>query len=116
MTQANLDLAYALDPALFFEAAGLDEPLPWQESALRSDADSQIYVCARQAGKSTTAGAKSVHRALYSPGSLTLMVSRTQDHSGELFRKAISIYNNLGRPVEAESQTALSLTLENGSR
>jgi hypothetical protein len=36
--------------------------------------------------------------------------------SQELFRKAAAIYKTLGRPVPSESENALSLSLENGSR
>src|SRR6185436_9527642 len=43
-------------------------------------------------------------------------LSPTLRQSGELFKKALSIYRDLGRPVPAESETALTLTLENGSR
>jgi Terminase large subunit, T4likevirus-type, N-terminal len=109
------DLAYALDPALFAAAAGLP-PDPWQVKLLRSSAPRILLNCSRQAGKSTAVGVLACHTALYHPGSLTLMVSPTQRQSGELFRKALAVYRALGRPVDAESESALQLELENGSR
>jgi hypothetical protein len=45
-----------------------------------------------------------------------LLVSPTLRQSGELFKKALAVYRTLGKPVEAESESALQLALENGSR
>ncbi len=110
------DIRLALDRVALWRAAGIGEPLPWQERALTSESPMQLYNCARQSGKSQVAAALAVHKALFTPASLVLMVSRTLDHSGELFKHALRIYKDVGRPVEATSETALSLTLANGSR
>jgi hypothetical protein len=109
------DLAVALDPVRLARQVGL-EPDDWQRDALRSSSDRSLWNCARQSGKSTIAALLAVHTALYQPGALCLMLSPTLRQSGELFRKAAGIYRDLGRPVPAESETALALTLENGSR
>ena len=61
-------------------------------------------------------GILAVHTAVYEPGALVLLLSPTLRQSGELFKKSISVYRTLGRPVPPESETALTLTLENGSR
>ena len=45
-----------------------------------------------------------------------VIVSPSQRQSGELFRKVLSTYRALGRPVPADAENALSLELENGSR
>jgi Terminase large subunit, T4likevirus-type, N-terminal len=116
MAVLEADLRLALDRLAFWRAAGIGEPLPWQERALASEAPMQLYNCARQSGKSQVAAALAVHKVLYTPDTLVLMVSRTLDHSGELFMRALKLYRNVGRPVAATSETALSLTLENGSR
>jgi hypothetical protein len=51
------------------------------------------------------------------PGSLTLLLSPTLRQSGELFRdKVMRLYEANGRPLKAKQETALQLTLENGSR
>ncbi len=110
------ELRLGLDRLAFWREAGIGEPLPWQERALASSDPMQLYLCARQSGKSQVAAALAVHTVLYSPGSLVLMVSRTLDHSGELFKRALKIFRDVGRPVQATSETALSLALENGSR
>lgn len=109
------DLAAALDPVLLAKGAGFD-PDPWQAMVLRSPANRMLLNCSRQSGKSTTVALLNVHTALYVPDSLCLMLSPSLRQSGELFKKASGIYGALGRPVAAVSETALSLTLENGSR
>jgi hypothetical protein len=109
------DLAVALDPVLLARQVGLD-PDPWQCGVLRSSSPRQLLNASRQSGKSTTVALLNVHTALYQPDSLCLMLSPTLRQSGELFRKAAGIYRDLGRPVPSSSETALTVTLENGSR
>lgn len=109
------DLAAALDPVQLARRVGM-EPDPWQVDVLRSDHPRLLLNCCRQSGKSTTAAVKAVHVAVYEPGSLTLCLSPSLRQSQELFRKVLTTYRALGRPVPAESENALSLTLENGSR
>jgi len=109
------DLACALDPVILARQVGMT-PDPWQAAVLRSAAPRQLLNACRQSGKSTTVALLNVHTALYQPGSLCLMLSPSLRQSGELFKKAAGIYRDLGRPVPAESETALTLTLENGSR
>jgi hypothetical protein len=109
------DLALGLDPVLLAERAGLP-PDPWQRDVLRSTAPRMLLNCSRQSGKSTMATVLAVHTAVYEPGALTLMLSPTLRQSGELFKRSLGVYRALGRPVPADSETALTLTLENGSR
>jgi len=109
------DLAMALDPVVLARSLGL-EPDPWQADVLRSAAPRQLLNACRQSGKSTTVALLNLHTALYQPDSLCLMLSPSLRQSGELFKKALSFYRDLGRPVPAESETALTLSLENGSR
>jgi hypothetical protein len=115
MASIAVDLAMALDPVRMMAAAGVACD-PWQARMMRSSAPRILLNCSRQSGKSSMAGGLAVHTAIYDPGSLTLMLSPTQRQSGELFRKALSVYRALGRPVPAEAETALTLELENGSR
>ena len=61
------DLARCLDPRLWFTDAGISDPDPWQVSAIRSQSKRQLWLCHRQAGKSTTAGLKALERATQSP-------------------------------------------------
>lgn len=109
------DLARALDPVLLAEQAGI-VPDPWQADVLRSTAPRMLLCASRQAGKSTITSILAMHTALYSAGSLVLLLSPSLRQSGEIFKKALAVYRGLGRPVMPESETALTLTLENGSR
>ena len=109
------DLALALDPVLLARQAGL-EPDDWQARVLRSASPRMLLNCSRQSGKSTTTAALAIWTALYDPGALVLLLSVGLRQSGELFKKCAAIYRALGRPVPSESETALTLTLENGSR
>jgi len=109
------DLARALDPVLVAEQAGIT-PDPWQAEVLRSAASRLLLNCSRQSGKSTITSILALHTALYTADSLVLLLSPSLRQSGELFKKCLATYKDLGRPVSPESETALTLTLENGSR
>lgn len=113
----SLAAAYrmATNPARFAEAAGII-PDAWQRKLLRSRAPRILVNCSRQSGKSSTVAIIGIHQAIYTPGSLTLLLSPTQRQSGELFKKVLTVYRALGRPVKAQAETALTLELENGSR
>jgi hypothetical protein len=115
MSALAADLACALDPACFARAAGI-EPDDWQARMFRSTASRILLNCARQSGKSTIVATLALWTALYTPGSLILMLSPGLRQSGELFRKVLDAYRRLGRPVAAEAETVLRLELANGSR
>lgn len=109
------DLATALDPVLLARHAGID-PDPWQARVLRSTAPRMLLNASRQSGKSTTVAALAVHTALYQPGALVLLLSPSLRQSGELFKKCLSFYRALDRPVPAEAESALRLELTTGAR
>src|SRR5215204_1806816 len=109
------DLKLALDRVAFAQEVGL-KPDRWQEDLLRSTARRVLLNCARQSGKSTMVGLLAVHAALYEPDSLILLLSPTLRQSQELFKKCLSLYRAADKPVLPESETALTLTLENDSR
>ena len=110
-----MDLAAALDAVVMARRAGL-ECDPWQAKLLRSGSSKLLLNCSRQAGKSTVIGLLVLHRALYYPGSLILLLSPGERQSGELFKKVKDSYDRLGRPVKAIGDQATSLTLANRSR
>lgn len=112
MRQASVGPVSVVD---FAKAAGLD-PDPWQIDFLRSDARQIIANTSRQVGKSTCTALKVMHRAVYWPGSLILMLSPSQRQSGELLRKCRDAYGASDRPVDSETESALTLELTNGSR
>jgi hypothetical protein len=109
------DLACALDPVALARKTGLP-PDPWQASFLRSEEPRVLLNCSRQAGKSTVTALLAVHNALYEPGALVLLLSPSMRQSQELFRKALDIYRALDNPLPVESESALRLELDNGSR
>jgi hypothetical protein len=87
----------------------------WQAEVLRTDHPRVLLNCCRQSGKSTTSAPKAVRVAVYGPGSPILLLSSALRQSQELLEKAVAMYRLLGRPVAAEAENALSLTLENRS-
>jgi Helicase len=109
------DMAARLDPVVLARRVSI-EPDPWQVEVLRSTAPRALLNCCRQSGKSTVAGLLALHKALYTRGSTTLLVSPGQRQSQELFRKTLAAYRTLGRPIAPEAENQMSLLLENGSR
>ena len=110
------DLAYALDASRLMGEAIEATPDGWQRRTLRRAHKRVLMLVTRQGGKSTTTAAKAMHKALYTPGSLTLLVSPSQRQSGELFSKVTDVYNAAGAPVPALRASALRMELQNGSR
>lgn len=111
----STDLQRGLDPVRFAHALGF-APDPWQAGVLRSQSKRLLMNCSRQTGKSTVTALLAVHRALYFPGSLILLVSPSLRQSSELFRKVSDWFARLdARPSLAEDNR-LSLMLENGAR
>jgi Helicase len=111
----NQHIASALDPVILAGRIGMG-PDEWQCDVLRAPHQRELLVVHRQGGKSATAAVAAVHTALYDPGALILVVSPSQRQSQELFRTILTLYRSVGRPVPSESENALSVTLENGSR
>jgi hypothetical protein len=80
------ELHSAVDPVHFAATLGFT-PDPWQARVLRWPGKRLLLNCNRQSGKSTTTAIVALHRAMYYPGSLVLLVSPSLRQSGELFRK-----------------------------
>jgi hypothetical protein len=57
-----------------------------------------------------------VWTALYHSGALVLLLSPSLRQSAELFKRCLGIYRAVSRPIGAESESALYLTLDNRSR
>jgi len=112
---ARRALALLLDPARLLDAQGLT-PDPWQRQVLRSRARHLLLCCARGAGKSRVTSALALHTALLRPGSLVLLLSRSQRQSLELFRYVRQGFTALDRPLPVVRQTTTLLELANGSR
>jgi len=72
---------------------------------------------ARQAGKSTAAAVIGLHRALYHPGSLVLILAPSERQAKETFGKVAKFYTEFGHGyVPSESYRKLGMELANGSR
>jgi Terminase large subunit, T4likevirus-type, N-terminal len=103
------------DRVEFARSLGLEADR-WQERLLRSDAARVLMNCARQTGKSTSAGVLALHEALSVPGALVLILAPAERQAKELFSKVAGFYHALGHPVPADSYRKLGMALTNGSR
>ncbi len=109
------DLARALDPVVFAASLGFAADA-WQAGVLRSGAKRRLLLCSRQWGKSTTTAILALHRAVYRPGSLILLVSPSLRQSGELFKKVATLLRHVDPAPARIEDNRLSLELANGSR
>jgi hypothetical protein len=109
------NLRMAFDRVAFARSVGV-EPDDWQGDLLRSDSDRILLNCCRQSGKSTAAGLIALHRALYRPGSLVLILAPAERQAKETFGKVTQAYRTLGHPVAPDSYRKLGMRLVNGSR
>ena len=107
-------LSLLLDPVKF--ARQFIEPDPWQRDLLLSNESRIMLNCCRQSGKTTITAILALHHALHNPAAVVLILSRTSRQSGELFRKIIEFYKEMGRPIPPVQETAFTLTLANKSR
>lgn len=106
--------AIRTDPAAVFTRAGMT-PDPWQRDLLRGSWTRALAVTGRQNGKSTTAAGCCIP-PLTHPGALVLIVSPTLRQSVETYRKAVALYDRLGRPIPVRRLNATFLELANGAR
>ena len=108
------DFARALDTALIMQDCGLAAD-PWQQGALRSEAKKALWLVSRQGGKSTTAAARALGKALYEPPAL-LLLSPSLRQSQELFRKVNELRRDLEGAPKPSAESALRCEFSNGSR
>lgn len=109
-------LLYALDPVLFCKEVLQFTPDAWQESLLSSSWRKIIVCIARQQGKSTTAAAKAVHRAICFPRSTILIVAPVLPQASELKKKIDEHLRVAKVRVEVVSDNKRELEFANGSR
>jgi len=115
MVSLTDDLVLALDRVAFAESLGVSLD-PWQTALLRSTSDRVILNVARQLGKSAMAALIALHRALYHPGSLVLILAPSERQAKETFSKVTDHYRKLGNAIPADSLRKLGVRLPNGSR
>jgi hypothetical protein len=109
-------LAHSLDPVLFAKEALGFEADPWQETLLRTTSLQTILNCSRQSGKSTCTAILAVHRAMWAPDSLILLISPSLRQSKELFSKVVGFLKSLQPAVVLDEDNKSSAALSNGSR
>ncbi|MEI7826311.1 MAG: phage terminase large subunit [Euryarchaeota archaeon] len=113
--EATAETGIPQDPVAF--ARQLDiEPDPWQRDLLNATEEHIILNCSRQSGKSTIVAVLALHHALTNPKALVLILSPSQRQSGELLKKIVSFYRELGRPGSSRGDSSATLELRNGSR
>jgi len=115
MVEVRDDLRLALDRVRFAEELGII-PDGWQCDLLRSTSERVLLNCARQSGKSLMAAVIALHRALYHPGSLILILAPAERQAKETFGKIATHYRSLGHPIPPDSYRKLGMELANGSR
>ncbi|MGI9069132.1 MAG: terminase large subunit domain-containing protein [Pyrinomonadaceae bacterium] len=104
-----------LSPVELAQACGI-VPDDWQRDLLNSTERQVILNCSRQSGKTTIAALIALHRALYVPNSLVLVLSPSQRQSQESYRKIRDNYNSLIGVPEVTQESSLKLELANNSR
>lgn len=110
-------IRWALDPLGFAkDVSGFESLDTWQKQVLLSDSKRIVLNCSRQTGKSASASLLALHLAVYEPGSLALLLSPSLRQSSELFQVVHSFYRVIAEDVPARMESALRLTLRNGSR
>ncbi len=92
------------------------EPDARQAEALRCGAKRGILNCSRQWGKSMTAAAMAVYRAVTRPRSVVVVAGPSRRQSGELVLKAREMAEFGGVKVRGDGRNAGSLVFPNGSR
>jgi len=105
----------ALDPVALASHAGFTLDA-WQRAVLLSEAHQIILLVTRQGGKSTVSSIRALHRALYTPASLVLLLAPSYRQSRELFRKVKDTLAALPFSVALASESALELEFSNGAR
>jgi len=115
MVEVRDDLRLALDRVGFSRKLSV-EPDAWQEDLLRSSSDRVLLNCARQSGKSLMAAVIALHRALYHPGSLILVLAPSERQAKETFDKVAKFYRHLGNDIPPDSFRKMGLKLTNDSR
>lgn len=106
----------AVDPLVFARQKLGFQPDPWQEQVLTWEGKRLLLNCCRQSGKSTVAAILALHRAVYFPRALVLLVSRSLRQSAELFKKVQDFLSLLPVRPQLDEDNKLSLQLANGAR
>lgn len=102
--------------AVRFALKGGFVPDPWQIRFLRSTSKARMLNCSRQVGKSTVVAHGAVHKAVYEPESLILVLSPGERQSAELMRKVFDVLSKAPDVPEIVAKGQLQVEFSNGSR
>ena len=103
------------DPILFARSLGF-RPDPWQAEFLTSAARYTLLLASRQGGKSETTALRVLHRALFRPKSLIVIVSPGERQSGLIFTQILS-WLNIWMPLrDLPEENKTTLEFPNDSR
>jgi hypothetical protein len=108
-------LIHALDPVEWVRSLTW-EPDHWQREALESTSRRLILNAGRQMGKSTVTASIALHTALYTPSSVSLVISPSQRQSGETFGKVLDFLSRIPDRPDLIQESATQLKLANKSR
>src|SRR5918912_1816069 len=120
--QIALRSQHAGDPVAFFEHVGSRlrrgqiAPDPWQKRMLASGSKRKLLLTSRQAGKSTTLAALALHKAVFTPEALVLILAPTERQAKITFAKVARLYMAYGGEVDATSVRRMGLEFANGSQ
>ena len=102
-------------PTDFARSLGFS-PDPDQQQILNAIIPRGILNCSRQWGKSTITALKAVHRAIYHPESLVLVISPSGRQSATFLEKARSFVVKLGQKPKGDGHNDISIAFPNGSK
>jgi len=110
------ELAVQLDPVTFVETYFDLHLDPWQKEVLKFRGSRLLLNCSRQSGKTTVAGLAALHRAVFKPGSLIIVVSASLRQASESYRVINDFCRQITPQLKRTEDSRLSFTLENRSR
>lgn len=111
-----LSIACAFDPIGFMRLAYGMAPDLWQTELLSSSPVKTLLLCSRQSGKSTVSAVMALHKAVFSPESLVLIISNVFRQAQETFRKVKEGVPFISALCGITYSTQTMLELSNGSR
>jgi hypothetical protein len=110
-------MRHAINPAYFAESVLSFQPDETQRQVLELNPHRLILNCNRQWGKSTVSAILLAHRAIFSPGSLSIIVSSSERQSAETLRKVAGFIQTAGVHAGSDKVNRRSLLIPGtGSR
>jgi hypothetical protein len=103
-------------PSNWAQSALHFQPDPKQKAVLDHDAHRLILCCSRQWGKSTIIAIKTLHTAIFQPGTEIVVISKSLKQAGLLLNKVRESAATLGFPRKRVLGYEHSLHLPNGSK